>query len=96
MTAAIVKQAPPLLFGARLRHARLAKGMRQQALADLAGCSKSMLSKIEADRVVPSLPTLQRIAKALEINPCQPFGPIRRRAKSCPAPEAGRCSMSTR
>jgi mannose-6-phosphate isomerase-like protein (cupin superfamily) len=26
-----------------------------------------MLSKIEADRVVPSLPTLQRIAKALEI-----------------------------
>ena len=67
MTAAIVKQAPPLLFGARLRHARLAKGMRQQALADLAGCSKSMLSKIEADRVVPSLPTLQRIAKALEI-----------------------------
>jgi transcriptional regulator with XRE-family HTH domain len=61
------KQAPPLLFGTRLRHARLAKCMRQQALADLAGCSKSMLSKIEADRVVPSLPTLQRIAKALEI-----------------------------
>jgi transcriptional regulator with XRE-family HTH domain len=38
-----------------------------QALADLAECSKSMLSKIESDRVVPSLPTLQRIAKALEI-----------------------------
>jgi transcriptional regulator with XRE-family HTH domain len=58
----------PLLFGARIRHARLAKGMRQQALADLAGCSKSMLSKIEADRVIPSLPTLHRIAHALEID----------------------------
>jgi transcriptional regulator with XRE-family HTH domain len=58
----------PLLFGARIRHARLAKAMRQQALADRAGCSKSMLSKIEADRVVPSLPTLQRIAQALEID----------------------------
>jgi transcriptional regulator with XRE-family HTH domain len=62
------KEVKPLLFGARIRHARLAKGMRQQALADLAGCSKSMLSKIEADRVVPSLPTLQRITHALEID----------------------------
>jgi transcriptional regulator with XRE-family HTH domain len=61
------KEVQPLLFGARIRHARLTKGMRQQALADLAGCSKSMLSKIEADRVVPSLPALQRIARALEI-----------------------------
>jgi transcriptional regulator with XRE-family HTH domain len=57
----------PLLLGARIRHARLAKGMRQQALADVAGCSKSMLSKIEADRAVPSLPALQRIAHALDI-----------------------------
>lgn len=61
------KEVQPLLFGARIRHARLTMGMRQQALADLAGCSKSMLSKIEADRVVPSLPALQRIARALEI-----------------------------
>jgi transcriptional regulator with XRE-family HTH domain len=61
------KEVQPLLFGARIRHARLTKGMRQQALADLAGCSKSMLSKIEADRVVPSLPALHRIARALEI-----------------------------
>jgi transcriptional regulator with XRE-family HTH domain len=59
---------PPLLLGARVRHARLAKGKPQQALADLAGCSKSMLSKIESDRVVPSLPTLQRIVQALEID----------------------------
>lgn len=58
----------PLLFGARIKHARLAKGLRQQSLADLAGCSKSMLSKIEGDSVVPSLPTLQRIAHALEID----------------------------
>jgi transcriptional regulator with XRE-family HTH domain len=67
MAGTLPKEVQPLLFGARIRHARLAKGMRQQALADLAGCSKSMLSKIEGDRVVPSLPALQRIARALEI-----------------------------
>lgn len=58
----------PLLLGARIRHARLANGLRQQALADVVGCSKSMLSKIEADRAVPSLPALQRIAQALDID----------------------------
>ena len=66
-----------LLLGARVRHARLAKGMRQQALADVAGCSKSMLSKIEADRAVPSLPALQRIAHALDIDLASLFsGPV--------------------
>jgi transcriptional regulator with XRE-family HTH domain len=77
MAGTRAKEAPPLLFGARIRHARLTKGMRQQALADLAGCSKSMLSKIEADRVVPSLPSLQRIAQALEIDLAGLFaGPV--------------------
>jgi transcriptional regulator with XRE-family HTH domain len=66
--AVLTEKLPTLQLGARIRHARLAKGTPQQALADLAGCSKSMLSKIESDRVVPSLPALQRIARALEID----------------------------
>jgi len=66
--AASTEKLPPLQLGTRIRHGRLAKGILQQKLADLAGCSKSMLSKIEGDRVMPSLPTLQRIAQALEID----------------------------
>jgi transcriptional regulator with XRE-family HTH domain len=62
------KDPPPLALGMRLRHARLAKGLRLQALADQVGYSKSMLSKIEGDRVVPSLTTLQRIAHVLEVD----------------------------
>ena len=58
---------PPLMIGSRVRHARLTKGLRLQELADLAGYSKSMLSKVEGDKVVPSLTTLQRITEALEI-----------------------------
>src|SRR5450755_4627279 len=36
-----------------------------EALAALAGCSKSLLSKIETGKIVPTLATLARIAEAL-------------------------------
>ena len=66
--AADDKPLPSLALGARLRHARLAKRLRLQELADQVGYSKSMLSKIEGDRVVPSLKTLQHIAHALDVD----------------------------
>jgi transcriptional regulator with XRE-family HTH domain len=58
---------PPLALGYRIRHARLTKGLRLQDLAERVGCSKSMLSKVESDRVVPSLPMLQRLAHSLGV-----------------------------
>lgn len=53
------------LIGGRIRHARKQQGLRLSDLADTAGCSESMLSKIENGKVTPSLPTLCNIARAL-------------------------------
>jgi quercetin dioxygenase-like cupin family protein/DNA-binding XRE family transcriptional regulator len=55
-------------IGARLKHARLAHHMRLKDVADGAGCSESMLSKIENERAIPSLTTLHRLCKALSLS----------------------------
>ena len=57
-----------LRVGARLRHARLLNRMRLKDVADRAKCSESMLSKIENDRAVPSLTTLHRLCKTLNLS----------------------------
>lgn len=67
------KKVPPppqddeIRIGAKLRHARLVNGMRLKDLAERAGCSESMVSKIENERVVPSLTTLHRLCKVLNL-----------------------------
>lgn len=58
----------PPAIGVRLKHARLTKGLSLRQLADIAGCSESFVSKVEHDRARPSLATLHRLVKALEIN----------------------------
>jgi transcriptional regulator with XRE-family HTH domain len=55
-------------IGTRLRHARLAAGMHMKDLAEAAGCSESFVSKIESDKVRPSLVMLHRFAGALGLN----------------------------
>ncbi|WP_283809581.1 cupin domain-containing protein [Bradyrhizobium manausense] len=55
-------------IGARLKHARLVNHMRLKDVADAAGCSESMLSKIENERAIPSLTTLHRLCKALDLS----------------------------
>ncbi len=52
-------------LGVRLKHTRMAKGFRLRDVADRAGCSESLVSKIENDKVVPSLHVLHRISEAL-------------------------------
>ena len=62
---------PPLdgpRIGARLKHARLVNHMRLKDVAESAGCSESMLSKIENERAIPSLTTLHRLCKALNLS----------------------------
>ncbi|OYV92736.1 MAG: hypothetical protein B7Z60_10200 [Ferrovum sp. 37-45-19] len=49
----------------RIRHFRLTLGLRLQDLALKVDCSESLLSKIENDRILPSLSMLHRIAAAL-------------------------------
>lgn len=58
----------PVKIGTRLRHARLVKGFLIRDLAMRSGCSVSLISKIENDRVTPSLTLLHRLVSVLEIN----------------------------
>lgn len=55
-------------IGLKLRHARLTKGMNLKQVATAIGCSESFLSKLENDRVGPSLAVLHRLVDILEIN----------------------------
>jgi transcriptional regulator with XRE-family HTH domain len=58
-------QGEQLKVGAKLRAARKARRWSMRDLADRVGCSESLISKIESDRVIPSLPMLHKIAKEL-------------------------------
>jgi transcriptional regulator with XRE-family HTH domain len=54
--------------GGRVKHARLVKELTLKQVAKAAGCSESLLSKIENGKAYPSLPMLHRIAVALATN----------------------------
>ena len=53
-------------IGLKLRHARMVKGLKIREVAEQAGCSESMLSKIECGKATPSLTRLHRIVQVLE------------------------------
>jgi len=55
-------------IGVRLKHARLTKGLTLREVADLVECSESFISKVENDKIQPSLAMLHRLVAALEIN----------------------------
>lgn len=54
------------VIGGRVRHARRVKGYQLRDLAEKVGCSESLLSKIENDKVLPSLQMLHKIATELD------------------------------
>lgn len=58
----------PLAIGARLRHARMAKGMLIKDLATRVGVSISLISKYENDKLLPPLTVLHGLVSALETN----------------------------
>ena len=55
-------------LGARLKLARQTRGLTLRALAEMARCSESLLSKIENGKASPSLPMLHRLVEALGTN----------------------------
>ncbi|MBL1077243.1 helix-turn-helix transcriptional regulator [Nocardia sp. 2] len=54
-------------LGERIKHRR-GRALTQGQLAELVGISKSMVSQIEQDKRTPSIPVLQRIAAALDVD----------------------------
>ena len=57
-----------LYLGGRLRHARLLQGLNLREVADMVGVTEGYVSKLENDKVRPSLATLHRLAHALKTN----------------------------
>lgn len=55
-------------IGAKVKHGRMVRGITLKQLAEEAGCSESLLSKIENNKAMPSFGTLHRIAVALGTN----------------------------
>jgi len=60
--------APGIDVGTPLKHARLTRGVSLRHLADQVGCTEGFLSKVENNKARPSLATLHRLVRALEIN----------------------------
>ena len=57
---------PDRELGIRIRYLRHARGLRMRDVAATAGCSESMISKIETGHAAPSLRVLHRLASALD------------------------------
>ena len=55
-------------LGGRLKHARLVAELTLKQVAVQAGCSESLISKLEHDAASPSLAMLHRLARALNTN----------------------------
>lgn len=53
-------------LGAAVRNLREAKGWSQSRLADEAAMTQSAVARFEAGGTVPTLPVLQRLARALD------------------------------
>ncbi len=57
-----------LPIGPRIQGFRLRKGMSQVELARLIGVSASTISQVEGEQILLSLPTLVRVARALDVS----------------------------
>jgi DNA-binding XRE family transcriptional regulator len=55
--------------GRRVRQLRIAAGLTQTALAKRAGMNRTHLSRLERSRLTPTLLTLTRLAKTLQVTP---------------------------
>ncbi|HYY08026.1 MAG TPA: helix-turn-helix transcriptional regulator [Actinomycetota bacterium] len=61
-------------FGQRLREARIAAGLSQSELEDISGIPKARLSRYENGHVEPSIQTLARLSRALNVSEASLLG----------------------
>jgi len=57
------------LFARRLHQLRVARGVSQEALAELAAVHRNYVGKLERGQQSPSLDTICRLAQALKVKP---------------------------
>jgi len=61
---------PLVAFARRLRSFRLERGLSQEQLAALAGLDRTYVSSCENGRRNATIRTIDRLASALEVDPC--------------------------
>ncbi len=61
-------------FGQRLRATRLRAGLSQSDLEEISGIPKARLSRYENGHVAPSIHTLERLARALNVSEASLLG----------------------
>lgn len=62
-----MKPVPPPQIGSNIQRIRKEQGLTLDSLAERSGVSKAMLSQIEADKVNPTVLTIWKIARGLEV-----------------------------
>jgi DNA-binding XRE family transcriptional regulator len=65
-------------MGRTVRQLRIAAGLTQTALAKRSGMNRTHLSRLEKGRLMPTFPTLKRLAKTLQVTPRSLFRPAGR------------------
>jgi len=60
----------PHSLGKKLRHLREEMGMNQAQLAKSSGLSHGLIGQLERGQVQPSLKTLEKLSKVLNVSPC--------------------------
>lgn len=55
-------------IGEKIKEERIKKGLKQYELAEKAGISNTYLSDLEVGRTAPSIKTLDKLSKALEVD----------------------------
>jgi transcriptional regulator with XRE-family HTH domain len=61
-------------FGQRLRETRVRAGLSQSDLEEISGIPKARLSRYENGHVAPSIQTLERLARALNVSEASLLG----------------------
>jgi DNA-binding XRE family transcriptional regulator len=56
-------------MGRKVRQLRIAAGLTQTALAERAGMDRTHLSRLERGHLMPTVPTLKRVAETLQVTP---------------------------
>lgn len=59
------------VFASNLRRLRVASGLSQEALADLAGIDRTYVSALERELYSVSIDTIEKLAAALQAQPAE-------------------------
>ena len=62
-----MKPVPPPRIGSNIQRIRKEQGLTLEGLAERSGVSKAMLSQIESDKVNPTVLTIWKIARGLDV-----------------------------